>query len=140
MFKVKGKFSLILLMVAVFIVALAVTGCNGEDENGVVDPVEDNGQDIADVATDDLEDDEGDQAEDAIFTLEELADYDGQDGNRAYIAVDGVVYDVTDVPQWEGAEHFGFYAGIDASEALRNSAPHGASLLNDAVIVGSIAE
>ena len=34
------------------------------------------------------------------FTLEELAAYDGQNGSPAYIAIDGVVYDVTDVPQW----------------------------------------
>lgn len=31
------------------------------------------------------------------LTLEELAAYDGKDGNPAYIAVDGVIYDVTDV-------------------------------------------
>ena len=29
------------------------------------------------------------------FTLAQLAQYDGQNGQPAYVAVDGVVYDVT---------------------------------------------
>ena len=28
-----------------------------------------------------------------IFTLDELKNYDGKEGRKAYIAVDGVVYD-----------------------------------------------
>ena len=32
-----------------------------------------------------------------IFTLDELKNYDGKEGRKAYIAVDGVVYDVTNV-------------------------------------------
>lgn len=34
------------------------------------------------------------------FTTEELAAFNGQNGNPAYIAVDGVVYDVTKVSTW----------------------------------------
>ena len=40
------------------------------------------------------------QTEMLEITIEELAMYDGTDGNPAYIAVDGVVYDVTDVSAW----------------------------------------
>lgn len=31
------------------------------------------------------------------FTVEELKQFDGQDGHKAYVAVEGVVYDVTGV-------------------------------------------
>jgi hypothetical protein len=39
----------------------------------------------------------------AIFTLAEVAEFDGQEGRAAYIVVDGTVYDVTDIAQWAGA-------------------------------------
>ena len=35
--------------------------------------------------------------EEKIFTEKELGKYDGQNGNPAYVAIDGVVYDVTNV-------------------------------------------
>ena len=71
------------------------------------------------------------------FTAEELAKYDGQNGNRAYIAVDGKVYDVTDVPQWKNGTHAGgrFQAGVDQTAALAQ-APHSAALLGNVPIVG----
>lgn len=47
------------------------------------------------------------------FTLEELKKYNGKDGNLAYVAVNGVVYDVTNVAAWAAATHFGLSAGND---------------------------
>ena len=44
-----------------------------------------------------------------VLTLDELAQYDGQNGNPAYIAVDGVIYDVTNVSQWNGGAHKRLY-------------------------------
>ena len=72
------------------------------------------------------------------FTLEELAEFDGQDGGRAYIAIDGVVYDVTDVPEWSGGMHAGdrFIAGKDYSNEIRDVSPHGVSVLSRAERVG----
>lgn len=49
------------------------------------------------------------------FTLEELKTYDGREGRPAYIAVNGVVYDVIDAASWAGATHFGLRAGEDVS-------------------------
>lgn len=70
------------------------------------------------------------------FTAEELAKYTGQDGSRAYIAVGGKVYDVTDVPQWKNGSHAGrFQAGVDWTDALAQ-APHSASMLDGVPIVG----
>lgn len=70
----------------------------------------------------------------------ELADYDGQDGNPAYVAVDGVVYDVTDNEAWAGGEHVGqFPAGNDYTEEILGS-PHGESVLEDLPVVGNLVE
>jgi len=49
------------------------------------------------------------------FTLEELAIYDGANGRDAYVAVDGIVYDVSKEATWGGGTHFGLYAGKDLS-------------------------
>ena len=48
-----------------------------------------------------------------IFTLEELSQYNGRNGNPAYVAVNGVVYDVSNVPAWAFPTHFGLSAGND---------------------------
>ena len=71
-----------------------------------------------------------------VFNADELAKYDGQNGNPAYIAVNGKVYDVSDVPQWSGGSHFGrFKAGVDLSEGIKQS-PHGTAKLDSVPIVG----
>jgi Predicted heme/steroid binding protein len=47
------------------------------------------------------------------FTLSELSKYTGRDGNPAYVAVNGTVYDVTGAPAWQGGTHFRLLAGKD---------------------------
>lgn len=74
------------------------------------------------------------------LTLEELAAYDGKDGNPAYIAVDGVIYDVTDVSFWRGGEHNGFSAGQDLTDAIKNQSPHGVARLRGVPVVGELVE
>lgn len=76
---------------------------------------------------------------DMEFTLEELAKYNGKDGNRAYVAVDGIVYDVTDVKEWAGGSHWGkFQAGNDLTEAIKSQSPHGVAKLEGIPIVGKL--
>lgn len=72
------------------------------------------------------------------FTLDELAEFNGKDGNAAYIAVDGVIYDVTDISQWKNGLHNGFDAGQDLTEAIKNQSPHGISKLKNLKVVGKL--
>jgi predicted heme/steroid binding protein len=74
------------------------------------------------------------------YTLEELAKYNGADGNPAYVAVDGLVYDVTNALPWKGGKHNGFEAGKDLSDEIKNISPHGVSKLKSVPIVGKITE
>lgn len=73
------------------------------------------------------------------FTLEELKKYNGENGQPAYVAIDGVVYDVTDVEPWQGGKHHGNVAGNDLSEAIMKS-PHKHSVLAKLNEVGKLEE
>lgn len=75
---------------------------------------------------------------DKTFTLEELAKYDGQNGNPAYVAVDGVVYDVSNAKNWnKGVHKNGVTAGKDLTNRI-GSSPHGKSVLSKLPIVGKL--
>ena len=76
---------------------------------------------------------------DKTFTLDELSQYDGKDGAAAYIAIDGVVYNVTDADGWNEGEHEGYYAGQDLTAAFEAS-PHKDSMLSGLEIMGKLAE
>jgi predicted heme/steroid binding protein len=74
------------------------------------------------------------------FTLEDLKKYNGQNGNPAYVAVNGNIYDVTNLKQWKNGKHPGCKsasAGIDISK-LMNSSPHGSKILDQAPVVGKL--
>ncbi len=71
------------------------------------------------------------------LTLEELAAYDGKDGRPAYVAIDGTIYDVTDIPAWNNGTHNGNTAGKDQTEAIKRS-PHGQSVLAKLPVVGKL--
>lgn len=73
------------------------------------------------------------------FTLDELAQYDGKNGNDAYVAVDGIVYDVTNAAKWQNGSHYGVQAGTDCTTAISRS-PHGSSVLDGLPIVGTLTE
>lgn len=72
------------------------------------------------------------------LTAEELAAYNGQNGQPAYIAVDGVIYDVTNVPQWKNGGHNGFSAGKDLTNEIKTVSPHGVSKLKGLPVVGKL--
>ncbi|MBN2879477.1 MAG: hypothetical protein JXN65_07585 [Clostridia bacterium] len=66
-----------------------------------------------------------------------LSQYDGRNGNPAYIAVNGTIYDVTNIGAWSNGSHQGYQAGRDLTAAFANS-PHSLSILNGAPVVGKL--
>lgn len=105
------------IIMLILVAMLAVTACTPKENT-------DNGSD---------------SAEPLKLTLEELSAYNGEDGQPAYVAVDGIIYDVTDVASWTGGSHNGNMAGQDLTEAIID-APHGDSKLNGLPIVGELIE
>lgn len=74
------------------------------------------------------------------LTIDELAAFDGKGGNKAYVAVDGNVYDVTNNRKWLNGDHEdGMSAGRDLSEFI-SSSPHGIDILKQFTVVGKIVE
>lgn len=72
-----------------------------------------------------------------VFTLNELKKYNGQNGAPAYVAVSGVVYDVTHAKGWDNGSHHGYAAGQDLTQAIKE-APHGTSVLSGLPVVGKL--
>ena len=71
------------------------------------------------------------------FTIEELATYDGKNGNPAYVAVNHLVYDMSDIPVWGAATHFGLKAGKDLSKNFA-TCHAGSNILQKLTVVGSL--
>lgn len=79
---------------------------------------------------------EATEAAEKTFTLEELAKYDGREGRPAYLAVDGMVYDLSSV-FYEG-EHYEHIAGKSLTKEFYSQ--HTKEALKDYPIVGRLAE
>ena len=72
------------------------------------------------------------------LTKEELAQYNGKDGDPAYIAYEGKVYDVSHRFLWQKVLHQVLHtAGIDLSTEL-DTAPHGANMLERFPVIGML--
>ncbi|WP_425539532.1 cytochrome b5 domain-containing protein [Microaceticoccus formicicus] len=133
------------------VLVLSVTACSQDTKKEVkeaTDAVKEDAKQAAedakkevDKATDKAKeeiDKTKEKIEEKEFTLEELKEFNGKDGKRAYVAVDGVVYDVTDSKAWKDGQHNGFEAGNDLTDAIKNESPHGIAKLDNVVKVGVI--
>lgn len=75
-----------------------------------------------------------------IFSLEDLANYDGKQNEYAYVAVDGLIYDVSGDRKWRDGEHYdGMTAGKDLSTFI-SASPHGASILDEYTVIGKLVD
>ena len=74
------------------------------------------------------------QIQEATFTLEELAEYDGVIQPTTYVAVDGIVYDVTS--EFTNGQHQGLQLGGQDVTAVFAQSPHLTSVLSELPIVG----
>lgn len=73
------------------------------------------------------------------FTTESLVKYNGQNGQPAYVAIDGTVYDVSAKAGWAGGKHHGNMAGKDLSNVLPH-APHKDAVLKGLPVVGKLVD
>lgn len=69
--------------------------------------------------------------------LEELKAFDGQNGNLAYVAIEGIVCDVTNNKEWKDGQHQGLSAGNDLTADLASS-PHGITVLGNLTQIGTL--
>ncbi len=77
---------------------------------------------------------------DRKFSEMELRQYNGERGRPAYIAYNGVVYDVTNAPNWRGGMHRDLhYSGLDLTRSL-HKAPHSESVFQRVPPVGRLIE
>ena len=73
-----------------------------------------------------------------VFTKEEIARYDGKNGNPAYVVYKGKVYDVSSSFLGKNGDHQVLHsAGVDLTKALEQ-APHGGDVLKKFPFVGII--
>ena len=69
------------------------------------------------------------------FTMSELSQFNGKNGNPAYVGYKGKVYDVTESYQWGDGEHLGHIAGKDLTDQME-IAPHGEDIMERMKVVG----
>lgn len=72
------------------------------------------------------------------LTLEKLSKYNGKDGNPSYVAVNGTIYDVSNISKWKGGNHFGLLAGNDLTSEFLNCHSDNLNILQNADIVGTL--
>lgn len=73
------------------------------------------------------------------LNMEELNQYNGTEGQLSYIAVSGVIYDVTNTPYWVNGvfiEDSNLSAGYDLTEEIKALMENGTEVLVEASIVG----
>lgn len=71
------------------------------------------------------------------FTLAEIAEFDGKNGNLCYVAISGVVYDMSTADNWSNGTHTSSGGRANCGEDLTNvisSSPHGRSVLSDSKV------
>jgi len=72
------------------------------------------------------------------ITIDELKEMDGHDGKKAYVSVEGKVYDVSELSFWRNGSHQGdlHIAGNDLTKEILTDSPHGVAIIDRAYLVG----
>lgn len=81
---------------------------------------------------------EGGKREQVQFTLEELKKYNGKNGMKAYIAINGKVYDVTGIELFNKPPHNIYTLGTDLTEDFKKCHNNSQEILSGLIIVGQI--
>ncbi len=71
------------------------------------------------------------------YTLAELAEYNGSNGNKSYVAFNGKVYDVSDLTEFSETGALYGKAGLDLSDEFKDS-PEYEVMFNNVPMVGAL--
>lgn len=74
-----------------------------------------------------------------IYTKSQLALRNGQDKPEIWVALKGVIYDVTDSRLWSNGKHYEHWAGQDLTDELKD-APHTDAVFGKFTAVGRLFE
>jgi predicted heme/steroid binding protein len=133
----------VVLLALLLLLAVVVAGCGGDDSEPQQPTNGETAEEDGVVVEQDMVVEEPD-GEAMVFTLAELAEFDGKDGNPAYIAVDGIVYDVAGHSTWQNGDHtpcnLDAMAGRDLTEALEQSPPRMRDYVLALPVVGMLVE
>lgn len=72
------------------------------------------------------------------FTKDELSKYNGRNGVPAYVALDGIVYDVSKILKWKYGSHYGLMAGQDLSAYYKGCHSDNLDIIKNAIEVGRL--
>lgn len=72
------------------------------------------------------------------YTLDQLSKFDGTEGQLAYVAISGTIYDVTSIKQWANGKHHGLKAGRDVTEFFNSCHKNEQAILNRLKAVGTL--
>ncbi|MGG1629835.1 cytochrome b5 domain-containing protein [Rossellomorea sp. NRS-1567] len=78
------------------------------------------------------------QSNQRTFTMEELSTFTGKNGSPAYVAVNGIVYDMTTNRAWAAASHFGLTAGKEYTQEFASCHAGQQSILATLPIAGRL--
>ena len=73
------------------------------------------------------------------YTLSQLSLRNGQDRDEVWVAVNGIIYDLTSSQIWMKGLHYDHWAGQELSEELKE-APHLPSVLSKFKVVGKLTD
>lgn len=70
-----------------------------------------------------------------IYTKQQLALRNGQDKPQIWVALNGLIYDVTESRLWKDGKHYEHWAGQDLTDELPD-APHTKTVFEKFAVVG----
>ncbi len=72
-----------------------------------------------------------------VYTKSQLALRNGQDKPQIWVALNGIIYDVTESRLWRNGKHYEHLAGQDLTDELAD-APHTETVFEKFVVVGRL--
>ena len=75
-----------------------------------------------------------------VLTEQELSEFNGRDGKRPYVAIDGIVYDLSKISKWKNGKHHGMLAGQILTEEYYRCHSKKLNLIKKSKVVGRLKE